>query len=209
VGFLVFSEEVKTLRAGRLFLRRHLLNCVFIPDNKATPFIEVLVADGLTSLAKVFYDFGVVLCFVPSFTVAGFHLHELGSVADVCVHNSFPFFMWSTSFIIRARQCIICAKHTKDEHLRFMHYCNMCKYLSVFPVIVFANLCHNYPDSKYIQHYQIWGTIAYIVNTTYCFTWDIFMDWGLGQPNAKNCGLHCTTRRSWPTLWGESFGLLR
>jgi hypothetical protein len=94
VAYFVFSKHVETLRGGRVFLRRVLFNCVFIPDHKVTPFIEVLVADGLTSLAKVFYDFGVVLCFMPAFTVGAFSTPDLvafDQVADVCVHNRYQY----------------------------------------------------------------------------------------------------------------------
>jgi hypothetical protein len=31
--------------------------------------------------------------------------------------------------------------------------------------------------------------VAYAINTSYCYAWDIFMDWGLGRPSSAGCGL--------------------
>jgi hypothetical protein len=102
---------------------------------------------------------------------------------------------------IRANQCIICAKHTADPHARFMHYANTCKYMSIFPVIIFSTLSRLYSDSPYIEHYHNLTFMATIVNCTYCFTWDVVMDWGLAQPRSKYLGLRNVLLYQHPPLY--------
>ncbi|CAN0456819.1 unnamed protein product, partial [Phaeothamnion confervicola] len=42
---------------------------------------------------------------------------------------------------------------------------------------------------------------AAVLNSSFCFGWDVKMDWGLAQPGSKRPGLRNTTllsRASWP-----------
>ena len=74
-------------------------NCIWPPDDRPTPFVEVLVADGLTSLSKVFYDLAILVCLVPNLTMRGSDLKVLPDVEVTCVHNSFPFVCWSIPYM--------------------------------------------------------------------------------------------------------------
>ena len=131
----------------------------------------------------------------------GFDMAKMDDVGHHCTHSLFPFMMWSIPYVIRARQCLITAKHTSDAHARFMHYMNTAKYMSIFPVIIFSTLSRLYPHSEYKEHYQMLVLLATIVNCTYCFTWDIIMDWGLAQPRAKYAGLRNVLLYQQPHLY--------
>lgn len=62
-------------------LRRALWRCFFPSIGRATPFLEVFVADGLTSTARCFFDLGVGFCALrrtlPGFNGIGFEFDDL------------------------------------------------------------------------------------------------------------------------------------
>ncbi|CAE7736015.1 Comt, partial [Symbiodinium sp. CCMP2592] len=116
-----------------------LWRCAWPDTSKEIPFIEVLVADGLTSLAKLFFDITMGSCIVASshFDTAaqvqlgvrglattgsfptirpltGASHMELASALDQCTRSPLPYAAWALPFLIRARQCIITSRHAPD-----------------------------------------------------------------------------------------------
>lgn len=145
---------------------RALKRCMFPIDSKEIPFVEVLIADDLTSLAKVFFDLAFGSCVVfrswdlgiyqspggllmhqvirqggkatqMEHTLAH-HKSTLGQALDECSGSSIPFFLWACPFLIRARQCIITSHHAPDSVSRDLQRVNLAKYLTSLPVVFCA-----------------------------------------------------------------------
>mmetsp|Transcript_22249 Transcript_22249/g.46098 ORF Transcript_22249/g.46098 Transcript_22249/m.46098 type:complete len:423 (+) Transcript_22249:89-1357(+) len=155
-------------------LARALWRCFWPDRSKEVPFIEVLVADGLTSLSKVFFDLALGSCVVfgsmdtllsvllagttsvltqPRIELGasappmqGDRRSRLGDALDQCQQSFFPFLAWATPFLIRARQCIVTSRNAPDSTSRFMQRVNLLKYLSALPIMTFS-LCYVHTDS--------------------------------------------------------------
>ncbi|CAE8618185.1 unnamed protein product, partial [Polarella glacialis] len=205
--------------------------CIWPDSSREIPFVEVLVADGLTSLAKVFFDITMGTC--VAMTASGyswtasesaplwlgeaepFHLQHgnfslteaapsataalllgtnplrpgLGEALDQCGQSPLPFLAWFVPFMIRARQCMISAKHAPDSTSQALQKVNVLKYMSAAPVVFFA-MCHGKalpglstftllgPDD-----FEAMWAISAVVNSFFSFSWDLVMDWGLLNPS--------------------------
>lgn len=144
-------------------LAQALWRRVFPDRDKEVPFAEVLVADGLTSLAKAFFDLTLGSCMVASsvdFSPSGLaqmlladraatmvsaapsqvSRSMLGDAYDQCSRSAIPFLVWTLPFVIRARQCLVSARLATDTLSRILHKVNLMKYLSALPMIMFAYL---------------------------------------------------------------------
>eukprot|EP00929_Paragymnodinium_shiwhaense_P079267 TRINITY_DN41256_c0_g1_i1.p1 TRINITY_DN41256_c0_g1~~TRINITY_DN41256_c0_g1_i1.p1 ORF type:complete len:428 (+),score=54.68 TRINITY_DN41256_c0_g1_i1:62-1345(+) len=182
-------------------LSRALYRCIF-PEEKEVPFVEVLVADGLTSLAKVFYDLTFGACVMmpssPAPTMPGLINNALlpeqlfdglvekrptllGDRMDQCSKSVVPFCVLAIPFLIRARQCVITSRHRHDELTSKLDYVNLFKYMTALPAIFFA-LCHEKFDPKGQQvgmaGFEVAWALAAILNSVCSFMWDLTMDWG-------------------------------
>lgn len=146
-----------------------LLKLVFFPSATIS-FPEVLVADAMTSLSKVFKDAGIATVAILSklTSTALVDHHDMGMVL-VALLASLPF--W-----IRVRQCSVQLDGALDNVSKIPIMLNIIKYCTAFPPIWLAaagSLGYMHPD-------LIWLTAAAsFVNSTYGFIWDIVMDWGL------------------------------
>ncbi|CAJ1370178.1 unnamed protein product [Effrenium voratum] len=196
-----------------------LWRCVWPETSKEIPFVEVLVADGLTSLAKLFFDVSTGVCIVSSYQMqssslgslenftaleAASLIHkrqesagaELAAALDVCSGSPVPYIAWSVPFLIRARQCIITARHAPDALTRDLQRVNLAKYLSALPVVFFA-MCHARVVPGVAasmlgpEDFEVLWALAAVVNSVFGFLWDLVMDWGL---------LHLTPNK--PTTFG-------
>ena len=132
-------------------------------------FAEIVFADALTSMSKVFKDVAITIIAVYS-TVTETpitDLHEEGMLL-VAVLASVP-------FLIRVRQCWVQFEGQHDPVLKVPIFLNIVKYLSAFPPIwlaAAATLGFYHPQMPtYIM-------LCSAVNSTYSFIWDIVMDWG-------------------------------
>mmetsp|Transcript_24359 Transcript_24359/g.61811 ORF Transcript_24359/g.61811 Transcript_24359/m.61811 type:complete len:440 (-) Transcript_24359:111-1430(-) len=219
----------------RVPLGRALRRCICPDMSKEVPFVEVLVADGLTSLAKVFFDLAVGSCIaastldvssgslVESLLPETFHavvlrgnatavLQEtratrLSGLAEQCKRSSMPFFAWATPFLIRARQCIVTARHAPDSLSRDLQRVNLLKYLSALPVIGFA-LCYervgaSIPWLVFDQEdFEALWAMAAVVNSVFSFFWDLTMDWGLLQPGTSGAHFGLRPVLLFRGMWG-------
>lgn len=191
-------------------LGRSLWRCVVPVQSMEIPFVQVLVADGLCSLAKVFFDLALGACVVvgstgnfgfdssPEPSLTGITLtsplppptsvprSQLGTALEKCTASSTPFLFQTIPFIIRARQCIITSKHSGDAWSSFLQKINLAKYCSTFPVVFFS-LCYLKAGLQpwlvlSAQDFEVMWALAAIVNAVFSFMWDLVMDWGLLQP---------------------------
>lgn len=149
----------------RIPLARALWRCLVPDQSREIPFVEVLVADGLTSLAKVFFDLALGSCVALTTTdltpalnshfaslhgvqgmqdnstaapVFGSQQMQLGQALKQCKQSPLPFLALAMPFLIRAKQCIITSRHAADNTNRDLQRVNLLKYLSALPIIVFS-----------------------------------------------------------------------
>jgi len=187
-------------------LARTLWRCVWPIRSAPTPFVEVLVADGLTSTAKVFFDLAMVSCAAFNSmdlwrpTALAISMSEdaalqgqrrtlLGEATDQCSRSSVPFFFWAAPFLIRGYQCILTIRNTKDGHTSQMQMINLAKYVSSLPIVLFA-FCYaqNQPEfSMDPEDFEVLWALAAIVNSVFSLMWDLVMDWGILQATGPPC----------------------
>ncbi|TDH66868.1 hypothetical protein CCR75_005958 [Bremia lactucae] len=170
----------------RMFVLRNLARCFwpfqhfsFKLPLHATPFAEVFMADGLTSLSKFIQDLFVALLLLSmSFNTEPKHLRE--SYISKLKESPLPYFAASMPYIIRATQCLISFQQTKSVNDRFLHLLNTMKYCSSLLVISVGA----YPMLRGLARPEqsSFFLLCAVFNSMYSFLWDVVMDWGLGQP---------------------------
>ncbi|KAG7376123.1 protein-ER retention protein [Phytophthora pseudosyringae] len=170
----------------RMFVLRKLARCFwpfqqfsFKLPTHATPFVEVFMADGMTSLSKFIQDLSVaLLLLLLSFNSGPEDLRE--SYISKLKESPLPYFAASTPYIIRATQCLISFQRTPSVNDRFLHLLNTMKYCSSLLVIsvgaypMLMGLARPEQSSFFL--------LCAVFNSLYSFLWDVVMDWGLGQP---------------------------
>ncbi|TIB82150.1 EXS-domain-containing protein [Wallemia mellicola] len=126
-------------------------------------FNQVLLADILTSYAKVFGDFytSLVQCLDPESNFA---------ITPPSANYMAPVFT-AIPYILRFKQCIV--EYVASNFTQKKSLLNALKYASSFPVIAFSAL-HRYNNTAYN-----WWLISVIVNSLFSFWWDVRNDWGL------------------------------
>lgn len=174
-NWIRLSCKTVLVRAGALLKPR--CSCIH-GKPKPVPFIDVFFADGMCSMSKVFFDWGML------WLIASHYPNPVPpSLQSIIVPSCFA----SLPYLIRARQCLIMynvGKHKKDPK-RYQHVLNAIKYsTSLFPLILSAFQKTTY-GQKVVQQSETLLIVLLIVNATYCLAWDIVMDWGMMQnPNA-------------------------
>lgn len=80
-----------------------------------------------------------------------------------------------------------CLRRYRDSKEAFPHLVNAGKYSTTFLVVIFATL-RAYHQSAYPNTfdnpYTILWLLSQVLSSTYAYTWDIKMDWGLFDRNA-------------------------
>jgi hypothetical protein len=160
---------------GRIFELLHP-RCSYFSSRECPrpiPFMDVFVADGMCSLSKVFFDWGML-----------WHLasHYPDPVPASAHSIIIPSICASWPYICRARQCLI--MHTvgvfKNDPKRYQHVLNAIKYsTSLFPLIVSAY--QKTVDNETATSLDIFLIILLTINSLYSLAWDIIMDWGMMQ----------------------------
>ncbi|KAA8914610.1 EXS family-domain-containing protein [Sphaerosporella brunnea] len=149
-------------------------------------FADVLLADVLTSYAKVLGDVAMVVCM---FWTGYSSTHPMpnrscGGALLVPAVISIP-------YICRLRQCLIEYFRASSKGLtsaeRRVHLFNACKYASAFPVIIIGAMQRgNYfiatsDEEEGITREELthgWY-IAVLLNSLFAFYWDVTRDWNL------------------------------
>eukprot|EP01136_Pigoraptor_vietnamica_P002648 Opistho-1_new@30895 len=142
---------------------------MMMPPPGVTPYLEVHVADGFTSLTRVMADVAVCVCMVVA--------HVRNGSPDGCRVSYIVPIVLSLPTIWRARQCY--AGYVASGQL-FPHMVNWGKYMSALPVIWCSELSRHGDASRYLADAYF---VCAIINTAYSYAWDIKMDWGLLEPN--------------------------
>ncbi|KIW27620.1 uncharacterized protein PV07_07345 [Cladophialophora immunda] len=181
-------------RSGRLHFLKSLKRVSLgglaeVQDGK---FGDILLADVLTSYAKVLGDLFVSTCMLldAKTTSTAKPNRGCGGVYLVPLIISIP-------SMIRLRQCLI-------EYLRVrrnrstssgwggQHLANALKYASAFPVIILSALQRGYDPTKFYLSeaglFRLWMFFVF-VNSFYSFYWDVAKDWDLSlfsSPRQRN-----------------------
>ncbi|TVY34885.1 Protein ERD1-like protein [Lachnellula occidentalis] len=152
-------------------------------------FGDILLADVLTSYAKVIADLFVALCMFFSSNGSATKRPDRGCGGQYIV----PIVIAIPS-LIRFRQCITEYLRVRSSNARNggqgaggwggQHLANALKYFSAFPVIVLSalqrHLSVNHENIGLTETavYRFW-VLAVVVNSFYSFYWDVAKDWDL------------------------------
>ncbi|KDN49954.1 EXS-domain-containing protein [Tilletiaria anomala UBC 951] len=205
-GVIFFGAISLSLWPGRLLFKsvrftflRSLLRISKPSFAQRISFGEVLLADSLTSFAKVFGDVWLSLCFLWPRQEHHTWWNGKGSLAVP--------FMVSLPYLIRLRQCLseyatsaptVSLQSGKGRRSR-KPLANALKYATVLPVIWLSALHEMARDAVLLELdarvipieeldsglrrygdliFQLW-LFAVFVNTIFSFWWDVTNDWGL------------------------------
>jgi hypothetical protein len=149
----------------------NLIHDTFSPGSHIA-FSEVLFADALCSLSKVFKDIGVTVIAIYS-RISGtpaVNAHNLGMIL-IAILASMP-------FAVRCRQCSIQLGNASQWGDTIPISINIIKYVSSFPPIwlaAFASLGY------YHKQLHTLMIIFAAINSILSLGWDIVQDWGFIQ----------------------------
>jgi hypothetical protein len=151
-----------------------------LAETKDGKFGDILLADVLTSYAKVFGDLFVSLCMFFSTNGSATNRPDRDCGGTYIV----PFIMAVPS-LIRLRQCLI--EYSRVRRTPFkessgwggQHLANAAKYATAFPVIILSAMQRGLPEGEYDPGlYRAW-IAAVMLNSFYSFYWDVAKDWDL------------------------------
>ncbi|KAI1323248.1 EXS family-domain-containing protein [Xylariaceae sp. FL0255] len=174
-----------------------------IAEAKDGKFGDILLADVLTSYAKVLGDLYVAICmFLTKGSATARPDRGCGGVVVVPVILAVP-------SLIRFRQCLIeygRANRGRGGGNGKQHLANALKYSTAFPVIALSAIQRNVaPDSALV--YRLW-VLSCAVNSLYSFYWDVAKDWDLtlfdgshARSSGYPLGLRRTLRLGPPRLY--------
>ncbi|GAM88832.1 hypothetical protein ANO11243_068660 [Dothideomycetidae sp. 11243] len=150
-------------------------------------FGDILMADVLTSYAKVLGDLFIALCmfFTPGKSSTGLPDRSCGGAWLIPSIIALP-------SMIRLRQCLIEYSRVRASNQKTgtigshgwggQHLANALKYSSAFPVIALSALQRGYdPERIGLSEnslFRLW-VLAVFVNSFYSFWWDVMKDWDL------------------------------
>ncbi|KAF9300395.1 protein-ER retention protein [Mortierella antarctica] len=188
---MIFAPINVLFKKERFRFLRSMRHVMFSGFKSEVSFADVILADILTSFARVFGDLAVALCLM--------FLDRDGTNTDACYGSILVPIMTSIPYCVRLRQCLseyIESNYTTDRHLM-----NALKYASAFPVIIISSLqksakaatLKGQPNSSYFSDnslFRLW-LLFVAINSFYSFYWDIYHDWSLiqVQPASRNSPL--------------------
>ncbi|CAK9862679.1 unnamed protein product [Sphagnum jensenii] len=143
-------------------------------------FADFFLADVLTSMAKVLSDLERSVCRMYHQQVATVAWLEPG---DTCGSHSIHIpIVLAIPYVIRFLQCIRQYHDTKDKTC----LANALKYFSTFPVILLSAMKYHVLQELWEgQLRPLWLFFA-VLNSCYCFYWDIRKDWDIGFVSPSN-----------------------
>jgi len=163
---------------SRLSLLRAVWESIIAPFGPVT-FWHVIVADYMTSLANAFSDLQLAACISP-------HIFRSGLGSDgiyvrstelwhdfylTCADSYANAIGLALPFWIRLMQCLKVYSTTREGK----NLWNALKYSTAFPLVYAGYLRRHEPSHFHDQCF----VAAAVVQSTYCFIWDVHMDWGL------------------------------
>ncbi|KFH48162.1 hypothetical protein ACRE_010350 [Hapsidospora chrysogenum ATCC 11550] len=151
-----------------------------IAEAKDGKFGDILMADVLTSYAKVGGDLYVALCMflTPGGSSTQRPDRDCGGTVMVPILMAIP-------SMIRFRQCIIeylrvrRAPYKESTGWGGQHLANALKYSTAFPVIITSTALRSASDDAAKAAWNRAWLCAVLINSLYSFYWDVTKDWDL------------------------------
>ncbi|KAJ5612869.1 hypothetical protein N7510_006063 [Penicillium lagena] len=173
-------------RSGRIHFLRTLKRVSIggLAESKDGKFGDILLADALTSYARVLGDLYASFCmfFMPDISSTEKPVRSCGRSFIVPLIVAIP-------SLIRLRQCLIeyvRARRTnlrRDENRANGHLLNALKYSTAFPVIWLSTKVRNYSPLDFFGFSEMslmrFLFIFCFINSAYSFYWDVVRDWDL------------------------------
>ncbi|KIW76253.1 hypothetical protein Z517_10999 [Fonsecaea pedrosoi CBS 271.37] len=171
-------------RSGRLHFLRSLkrISLGGLAEVQDGKFGDILLADVLTSYAKVLGDLFVATCMLLDTKTSSTAKPNRGCGGAYLV----PLII-SIPSMIRLRQCLIEYYRVRRNQSTSsgwggQHLANALKYFSAFPVIILSALQRGYdPTKSHLSEaglFRLWMFFVFI-NSFYSFYWDVAKDWDL------------------------------
>ncbi|KAL2165475.1 hypothetical protein VTH06DRAFT_775 [Thermothelomyces fergusii] len=166
---------------GRLLQTLRRISVGGLAETRDGKFGDIILADVLTSYAKVLADLFVCLCMFLSGSGSGSATArpDRGCGGAVLV----PLIMALPS-AIRLRQCLIEFVRVRRAPRREaagwggQHLANAAKYSTAFPVVVLGAALRNREEGGAPGLFRAW-VAASLLNSLYSFYWDVAKDWDL------------------------------
>ena len=167
---------------------------VVMAPSTSPSFFDGYVGDIFTSMVKVFQDIAWTTCFIFS---GDWLIDEdvKRSSRHLWAHtfwykNILMPFICLLPLVFRFNQCL---RKFHDTGKRLPHLANASKYALSQTVTLFGAfhplyLMHKNPESHRINLFQLFWTCVFVASSLYSFTWDVYMDWGLGLPKYQFLG---------------------
>lgn len=153
-------------------------------------FYHGYVGDIFTSMVKVFQDMAWTAFFILSGDwlisedVAASLKHKWSS--RMWYRNALIPMLTLLPLWIRFNQCL---RRYLDTGDRFPHLANAAKYALSQTVTLFGAFHPLYMRNKRESDvFEAFWTFAFVASSLYSFTWDVYMDWGLGRPKHSFLG---------------------
>ncbi len=151
-------------------------------------FGDVLLADALTSYARIFSDIYIAVYMMLTRRSTTGPL-DRSSIWTVPIIMAFP-------FLIRFRQCIA-------DNQPF----NALKYATAFPAIAFSVMLRLQRGTPAEGNTAVIWFVALLVNALYSFWWDVTKDWGLTLFTTKRVSPECKSLASLTALQQRDYKL--
>ncbi|KAK6357507.1 protein-ER retention protein [Orbilia javanica] len=172
-------------RDGRYRLLKNFRRIAFGYIDREQRFSDLLLADVLTSYAKVLGDLWICSCmFFTGISSTSMPERQCGGTYMLPIIIAIP-------SAIRLRQCLIEYGRNmgRPASERKPHMYNAMKYASAFPVILFSALQKDTDASSKgltgeVALYRFW-LLSVLVNSSFSFYWDVARDWDLSLFSAS------------------------
>ncbi|KAE8348641.1 EXS family-domain-containing protein [Aspergillus coremiiformis] len=173
-------------RSGRhrLLVTLRRISIGGLAETQDGKFGDILLADALTSYAKVLADLVVTFCMFFTSDVSSTSKPDRKCGKDWVV----PLII-ATPSIIRLRQCLIEYVRVRRASLKWenkgggQNLANALKYATAFPVIYLASKLRNYNPLEMYGYSEMSLSrllcLCTFLNSTYSFYWDVTKDWDL------------------------------
>ncbi|KAL9603345.1 MAG: hypothetical protein Q9219_001207 [cf. Caloplaca sp. 3 TL-2023] len=182
--FLIPHKRLSPSGRARFLVTLLRISVGSIAEAQDGKFGDILLADALTSYAKVLGDVFVSGCmfFTKGKSSTGRPDRACGGEWVVPVVIAVP-------YAIRLRQCLTeyyrvrrSPRRGQQQGWGGQHLANAAKYASAFPVVVFSALQRGHdPEWFWLSEkglYRLW-LLSILLNSLYSFYWDIAKDWDL------------------------------
>lgn len=176
-AYLMYSGTAMVTREGRRFLA--LIWEIFFAPLYGVKFVHIVVADAMTSACLLLWELEYGVCFLST---AGAFLTDSDLTDNVnrCdtshvhgrvmkpVMTALPFWLRFVQCLVKLYEC-----RSLTGWARWQHAVNAGKYSSALAVVVSSTI-----HATVLQTWSFWLWIGcLIVKTTYCYVWDLMMDW--------------------------------